>query len=681
MIEAIEVIGVDLLPGCRHGVEGPTAVVRLRWQGPRPDPAGLQRLEVRLAHALWFLERLDLKYSRDPRWRSFASELPLRRFPDGFLLEPAPDRLRLSGVLAAGLTALQWGAQVPVTSARVLGDDGEEITLAVPYWLPPKLEAALMVIDQIVRELSAAPAQELPDPGAEVEPPPGLEGVEMMLEASLGKDALDVDGFHMAWEARQRGLPLARLDFGVVEIGHGASCRRFLGCLQGVDAVASLQASNKLVIKRQLLRARVPVPAYQLVVNEEQALAAAQALGWPVVLKPIDQSLGKGVTTNIWRAVDLLRAYRQAREVSVKPLLLERHVKGDDHRIVVIDGDVVAALTYRYVEVRGDGFQSLGQLIERARAGCTDPEAAALYGQDRESRRMIDDQGLSLDEVVESGRVVRLRRRMNPPPGTGRMVDVLEDLHPELAQLAVRSAAVLGVRLAGLDVITTDASRPPLETGAVVLELNPRPLLQMIRNSPMPREIDRRVFEIGCPPTYRTISVVLLDGSAQAARLVAALEAALLASAQVVGSWCDALAPDQPMTQVRIGGEPVVWVEGEDSLEASGQLLLSDGRVEVALLNLASESWQERGFPCSRVQVGVLTTEAEALLEQGLLTEWLSVVAGPVLVVDGSAALLEAVGSQVGDRLVAVADEPAARTELLTLMAPDGAAAGTIAGV
>jgi cyanophycin synthetase len=333
---------------------------------------------------------------------------------------------------------------------------------------------------------------------------------------------------------------------------------------------------------------------------------------------------------------------------------------------MVIDGEVVAAVTYRYVEVRGDCFQSLGQLIERARAACTDPVAAALNGKDPESRRMIDDQGLSLDEVVESGRVVRLGRRMNPPPLSGRMVDVLETLHPQLAQLAVRSARALGVRLAGVDVITTEASRPPLETGAVVLELNPRPLLRMIRHSPGPREIDRQVFEIGCPAEYRSIPVLLLDGSALAGRLLAALEAALLGKAQVVGSWCDPLATDPSMAQVRIAAEPVVWVQGEESLGAPGQLLLSDGRVEVALLNLAPERWLARGFPCSRCSAGVLM-DGDGLLERGLLTEWLSVVAGPVVVINGRAALLDAVKSQVGDRLVAVADEAAALAILLTL--------------
>ena len=100
MIEAIEVTGINLLPGSRHGVEGPTALVRLRLQGERPNPEALQRLEDRLSHALWFLERLDLKYMSDRRWRSFASELPLRRFPEDFLLEPAPDRW--AGLLAAG---------------------------------------------------------------------------------------------------------------------------------------------------------------------------------------------------------------------------------------------------------------------------------------------------------------------------------------------------------------------------------------------------------------------------------------------------------------------------------------------------------------------------------------------------------------------------------------------------
>ena len=661
-MEPIAVIGIDRLPGSRHGVEGPTALLRLRWRGARPDLEVLQRLEERLAYALWFLERLDWKLTHYRNWSVLVHQIPVRSFPDDFLLEPPPNRL--AGVLAAGLTALQWGALMPVTAARVLADDGDEIALAVPYWQPQPLQAALTLLQQLMREAfdGVAETVDLAD---------WRPALQQAIEAAFLPLALDMDGFHMAWEARQRGLPLARVDcgrvdFGVVRVGYGASGRRFLGSLHGLDAVASLQVSNKLVIKHQLLRAGVPVPSHAVVETEEQALAAALRLGWPVVLKPIDQSLGKGVTTNIWRSVDLLRAYRQARRVSRKPLLLERHVQGDDHRIMVIDGEVVAAVTYRYVEVRGDGFQSLGQLIERARAACTDPVAAALNGKDPESRRMIDDQGLSLDEVVESGRVVRLGRRMNPPPLSGRMVDVLETLHPQLAQLAVRSARALGVRLAGVDVITTEASRPPLETGAVVLELNPRPLLRMIRHSPAPREIDRQVFEIGCPAEYSSIPVLLLDGSARAERLLAALEAALLEAAQVVGSWCDPLATDPSMAQVRIAGEPVVWVEGEESLGAPGQLLLSDGRVEVALLNLAPERWLARGFPCSRFSAGVLM-DGDGLLERGLLTEWLSVVAGPVVVVDGHAALLDAVKSQVGDRLVAVADEAAALAVLLTL--------------
>ena len=654
MLQSIEVVEVELLPGSRHGLDGPTALVKLRWQGELPGREPLRRLEERLAQGLRFQERLDWKFARYENWRDLPSNIPVRAFPGDFLVEPAPDPF--SGLLAAGVTALQWGCLVPVLAARVLRHHGQEIDLAVPYWLPQKLEASLSIVLETSRAMLASEAA---TGTAGAHPFAKLEVMEDALAGVLGQDALEVDGFCMAWQALQRGLPMARMDFGVVEIGHGRSRRRFFGSLQGGDAVASVQASNKLVIKRQLLRAGVPVPAYAVVENEEQALAVAQAMGWPVVLKPIDRSQGQGVTANIWRPADLLRAYRQARDLTRKPLLMERHAEGDDHRLLVLDGEVVAAVGSRYVQVRGNGFQTLGQLIEQARSACSEPQEVARYKADRESRRLIDAQGLSLEEVVESGRVVQLRRRVNALPHGGSMVDELEDLHPELIQLAVRATTALGVRLAGLDVITPDVSQPPLEAGAVVLELNPRPLLRTIRVSPRPRDVDRRVFEASFSPGSGSVPVVLLDGSGAGDRLIETLEPLLRQQGLMVGSWSGAGGC--------LGGQPVVWTPGEGSSEAQGQLVLGDGRVEVALLNLKARSWQEGGFPCSRCSVGVLL-EGEVLQEQALLTEWLSMVQGPVVVAGEGGPLQELVGGLVGDRLVRVADAGAAMEAVLALL-------------
>lgn len=650
VVEAIEVVGLDLLPGSRHGLEGPTALVQLRWQGVMPTDDEARQLQEHLAGALWFQERMLWKRLKVPDWRDFRPAIPVRGFPDDFLLEPAPDVL--SGLLAAGITALQWGASLPVGAARVVRHEGHQIDLAVPFYIPQLLESALEWTLTILRECTAWPG----DPTAQAE---RLEAREQGLEAAFCQQGLDEDSFSMAWLARQRGLPLVRLDFGVVEIGHGRSRRRFMGSLQGVDGVASVLASNKVVIKRQLLRAGLPVPAYAVVDNEDQVLAAAREMGWPVVLKPIDQSKSRGVTANVWRAPDLLRAYRMARTVSQKPLLLEKHVLGHDHRILVLDGEVVGAVTYSFVTVRGDGFQSLGQLIDRARAGCTDPQEAELYKQDRRSRTLIDQQGLALDDVVESGRIVRLRSKPGPPPGPNKQVSVLEDLHPDLAEMAVRAAGALGLRIAGVDVITSDASLPPLEAGARLLEVNPKPDLDVFRFLTPPQDIDRTVFESACPPGDGSIPVVLGDGSDACDRLLSGLEARLQQQGQVVGFWSG--------EQGRVGGVTLPWVAGEGSREAPGQLVLSDERVDVALMNLTAESWLADGHPCSRSRVGVLL-EGDGLLAQGLLPEWLMVAQGPVVVVDGQPALLEAVGTQVGDRLLAVAGEGEALETLLRLL-------------
>lgn len=131
MIEAIDILKVELLPGSRHGIEGPTAVVRLRWRGTTPTPEQLAQLEERLAHALWFLERLAWKKGKYLNWRECRPSIPVRDFPDDFLLESAPEPV--AGLLAAGIMALQWGSLLPVTAARVLHHEGQEIALAVPW--------------------------------------------------------------------------------------------------------------------------------------------------------------------------------------------------------------------------------------------------------------------------------------------------------------------------------------------------------------------------------------------------------------------------------------------------------------------------------------------------------------------------------------------------------------------
>lgn len=237
--------------------------------------------------------------------------------------------------------------------------------------------------------------------------------------------------------------------------------------------------------------------------------------------------------------------------------------------------------------------------------------------------------------------------------------------------------------------ISPDVSRPPLSSGAVVLEINPRPWLRLARFCDNPRQIDRRVFEAACPEGYRSIPVLLLDGSAAAGALLQQLEAELEAGGAVIGSWSECAvergleaAPEAGLEAaetaaeaatapvVRIGGEPVVWVTTADSREAPGELVLSDGRVELALLNLSAESWQRQGFPCLGCSAGVLMG-GEELLTQGLLAEWLAGVRGPVLVVGGAAALLTAVREQVGDRLLAVADGEEALERLRQLLTPE----------
>ena len=202
--------------------------------------------------------------------------------------------------------------------------------------------------------------------------------------------------------------------------------------------------------------------------QREAALAYARELGWPVIVKPNDRALGRGVS-KVEVEDEFAAAWAAVRDFDAD-VLVQRWYAGGDYRVVVFDDDIVAAYLRSPPELVADGVRTLAELcadydrrlVEDKRSTLFDPDDPAV-------RRTLLHQGLTLDSVPAKGRTVALLPNANLSMG-GSAVDVTERLHPEWRALCLGIRRDLGMRLCGLDLLAGDVTGP---LGPhVVLEVN-----------------------------------------------------------------------------------------------------------------------------------------------------------------------------------------------------------------
>lgn len=273
-------------------------------------------------------------------------------------------------------------------------------------------------------------------------------------------------------EARRRGIVVDLVDpgEGYFKLTFGArtiACRESLSDM--TSAVAMSRCDDKRVAQRLLKRAGIEVPDNRLAGDDEANQAFLQKHG-EVVVKPVRGEQGNGVSVGISDADELRSAIALARKFDDE-VMLEEFVSGEDLRIIVIDGEVVAAAVRRPASITGNGADSVETLIakqSRRRAAATDGESRIPV--DAETGRCLAKAGLTMESVPEEGRVVQVRDTANLHTG-GTLHDVTDRLHSELASAAVVTARSLGIPVVGLDLIVDAPDQP----GYRVIEANERP--------------------------------------------------------------------------------------------------------------------------------------------------------------------------------------------------------------
>lgn len=411
--------------------------------------------------------------------------------------------------------------------------------------------------------------------------------------------------------ATERGIPHIRLNAGnLVQLGHGARQRRIWTAeTEDTSAIAEGIASDKDLTKTLLKSCGVPVPEGEVVSSASAAWEAAQEIGLPVVVKPTDGNHGRGVTLDLMTREDVEAAYAVA-EPEGSDVIVERYIRGHEHRLLVVGGKLVAAARGESACVTGDGRSSVCELIDTQincdpRRGTTEDHPLSPIDLATDGAVMLDlqRQGLTPSDVPAAGRRVLIQRNGNVS------IDCTDEVHPEVAHQVALAARVVGLDIAGIDVVAEDISKPLHVQGGAVVEVNAGPglLMHLKPAEGMPRPVGRAIVDHLFPEedsegNSGRIDIVGIAGSVGThtmARLVAWL---LHLSGRRVGLAC--------RDGLFLGSRQIDRSDG--ARWEAGHRLLMNRSVDAVVIENGAPSVLNDGLAYDRCHVGMVTDLALA---------------------------------------------------------------------
>jgi cyanophycin synthetase len=433
-------------------------------------------------------------------------------------------------------------------------------------------------------------------------------------------------------EAKRRGIPVRRLNnYSLVQLGLGKNLRRIQATLSDYTSSIAVEiAQDKDDTKRVLGNIGLPVPRGDVAQTIERAIDIVDEIGYPVILKPLDASHGRGISSRIDNEQSLREAWDDAREFG-RRIVVEQYSEGRDHRVLVINGKVVACAERIPAKVIGDGTSTIGQLIEKEnkdpRRGIGHTKTLTKLPADSRTALYLKQQGLTLDSVIEKDHTVYLRGTANLSTG-GTAIDRTEEMHPDNVTACEMAAGIIGLDIAGIDVLTSDISIPFRENGAVIIEVNAGPGIRMHTHPTegTPRNVGAPIIDMLYPPgasaTIPVIAVTGTNGKTTTVRLIAHL---FRIGEKVVGFTTT----DGTYLQNRL------VMEGDMTGPFSANIILSNPTVDIAVLETARGGLLRAGLGFDEVDVGVvLNVSADHLGLGGINTvEQLAEVKGVIAAV------------------------------------------------
>ena len=428
---------------------------------------------------------------------------------------------------------------------------------------------------------------------------------ELWAEAALGPSTEA-----LVKEAEARRIPWLPVSArSMIQLGYGANQRRIQATLTDNSNILAVElACDKEGTKRILEDAGVPIPRGVLIHYLDELDAAIDDVGgYPVAIKPLDGNHGRGITLDIDSRVEAEEAYDAASTASkTKSVIVERCYQGRDHRVLVVNGKVAAVSERVPAHVVGDGRSTIEELIDRTNR---DPQRGDGHDNvltriivDRNSRQLLERKGYDLDSVLPDGEVCYLRATANLSTG-GIAIDRTDEIHPENVWIAERTVQIIGLDIAGIDIVTTDISRPLRETDGVIVEVNAAPGFRMhvCPSQGKSRNVAKPVLDMLFPEGRRCqipiVSITGTNGKTTTTRLIAHI---FKQTDKTIGyTTTDGTYIDNYLVE-----------KGDNTGPQSAQLILQDPTVDVAVLETARGGILRSGLAFDRCDVSVVLNVA-----------------------------------------------------------------------
>ncbi len=400
--------------------------------------------------------------------------------------------------------------------------------------------------------------------------------------------------------AMERKIPTMRLaENNLVQLGYGSKQRRIWTAeTDQTSAIAETISRDKDLTKSLLKACGVPVPEGCVVETADDAWEAAQDIGLPVVVKPSDGNHGRGVFTNMLTEQEVRTAFAVAVDEG-SSVIVERFIPGNEHRLLVVGGKMVAAARGDFAFVKGDGQSTIEQLIETQinsspSRGPAEENTLNFVRIDSAVRLELERQGFNAQSVPDAGRDVLIQRNGNVS------IDATDDVHPDVAETVALAARVVGLDVAGIDLVCEDISKPLSGQRGAIVEVNAGPgLLMHLRPSAgTPRPVGNAIVDYLFPPGEDfNLPIIGIAGS-RGKTLVAQLIASLLQLTSLnVGLACS---KGMYFNQRQLDDRHCANWE-------SGHRLMLNRQVDVAIIENDNRVILNEGLPYERCTIGVVT--------------------------------------------------------------------------